>query len=123
MIRTATLCGLVLASAMAACLDESITGTRPLSFSLTVSPSTALVGDSLTFDYDATGTAIYGVVFEYGDGVADTLFAQTSNEVERSGSIRYAYDTAGIFEVIGKVVTSIGTRADTVEVQITAGGG
>lgn len=122
MIRKATIFGLLITTAAtAACLDDSITGTRPLSFSLSVSPGTALVGDSVDFEYEATGTAIRGVVLAYGDGVADTIFAETSNEVERAGVLRYAYDAAGTFEVVGSVVTSIGTRADTVQVEITDG--
>lgn len=121
MIRKATFFGLLLATGTAACLDDSITGTRPLSFSLSVSPGTALVGDSVEFEYEATGTAIYGVVLAYGDGAADTVFAETSNEVERFGTLRYAYDAAGTFEVIGSVFTSIGSRADTVAVEITDG--
>lgn len=121
MIRPVALVGLLLAASTAACLDDSITGTRPLSFSLEVNPATAAVGDSIDFEYDASGTSIFGVVFFYGDGVSDTIFAQTSSEVERSGTIRYAYSAAGTFEVVGKVVTSIGERADTVNVEITGG--
>ncbi len=122
MTRTATVFGLlVTAVTLTACLDDSITGTRPLSFSLSVSPATAVVGDSVDFEYDATGTAIYGVVLAYGDGAADTIFAETSSEVQRAGVMRYAYDEAGTFEVVGSVVTSIGTRADTVQVEITDG--
>ena len=121
MIRKATFFGLLFTAATAACLDDSITGTRPLSFSLSVSPGTALVGDSVDFEYQATGTAIAGVIIAYGDGVADTIFAETSNEVERSGVTRYAYDAPGTFEVVGSVITSGGTRDDTVQVEITDG--
>jgi hypothetical protein len=121
MIRPVALTALLLAASTAACLDDSITGTRPLTFTLEASPSTAIVGDSLDFTYQATGTSIGGVILDYGDGVADTVLAETFNEVERAGTLRYAYTVAGTFEVVGRVVTSIGTRADTVQVEITDG--
>lgn len=106
----------------AGCLDDSITGTRPLSFSLTASSSTAAVGDSITFTYEATGTSIFGVVMAFGDGVVDTVVAQTPNIVEWSEEVRYAYTAPGTFRVVGRVETAGGGRADTVDVVISGGG-
>ena len=107
----------------AACLDDSITGARPLSFSLSAPVTTAQVGDSVTFEYAATGTGILGVVMDYGDGTLDSLdvAAQSGggNIVEYSAQPRYAYTTAGTFEVVGQLVTTDGSLSDTVQVEIT----
>ncbi|MEX0837077.1 MAG: hypothetical protein WD101_02005 [Gemmatimonadota bacterium] len=121
MIRPVAVLGLLLAAATTACLDDSITGTRPLSFSLEVDRSTAEVGDSVVFTYDATGTSIFAVILAYGDGVVDTLPTGSSNQVERRESVGYAYETAGSYEVIGRVITSIGETADSVDVVINEG--
>jgi hypothetical protein len=104
----------------AGCLDDSITGTRPVSFTLVAEPASAPVGDSITFTYTATGTSIYGVVINYGDGVIDTISAESPNQVERTESLRYAYASAGSFQVIGRVESAAGIRSDTVEVQVSA---
>lgn len=114
--------GLVVVAA-AACLDDSITGARPISFTLSAPIATAQVGDSLTFEVSATGTGILGVVMSYGDGTVDSLdvAAQSGggNIVEYFDQPRYAYTTSGTFEVIGQLVTSAGSRSDTVQVEIT----
>lgn len=106
---------------MTACLDDSITGTRPLSFSLEADRATAEVGDSIVFTYDATGTSIFAVLLAYGDGTVDTLRTGSTNQVERRESVRHAYEIAGSYEVIGRVVTGIGQTADTVDVVINEG--
>lgn len=121
MIRLAAVFGLLLAAATTACLDDSITGTRPLTFSLSVNSSTAEVGDTLTFSYEATGTGIFGVILTWGDGAVDTIQAESPNQVERREQVPYAYEMPGSFQVIGQVVTSVGTRGDTVQVEITEG--
>lgn len=121
MIRPVAVLGLLLAAATTACLDDSITGTRPLSFELEVDRSTAEVGDSVVFTYDATGTSIFAVILAYGDGVIDTLRTGSTNQVERRESVSYAYEIAGSFEVVGRVLTSIGETSDTVDVVINEG--
>ena len=117
-------CALVLlASAGVACLDDSITGARPLTFSLTVPEPTAQVGDSVTFEYEATGTGILGVIMNYGDGTVDSMDVVSAsgggNIVEYSDAPRYAYETSGTYEVIGRLETTDGSASDTVQVEIT----
>ena len=57
-------------------------------------------------------------VMSYGDGTVDSIdvVAQSGggNIVEYSAQPRYAYTTSGTFEVIGRLVTTDGSRADTV---------
>ena len=120
MKRPVTAFAIILAAVTAAaCLDNSITGTRPLSFSLTSNVATTNVGDSLTFTFAATGTSIFGVLLSYGDGVVDTLVAESSSTVEWTQQVRRAYEVPGDFNVIGRLETAVGTRSDTVAVTIT----
>ena len=110
---------LLVAVGAAACLDDDITGTRPLSFTLSSDVSSAPIGDSVTFTFTATGTSIFGVVLRYGDGVADTVVTQSSSTVEWTQSIKRAFPVAGDFDVVGRLETAVGSRSDTVAVQIT----
>ena len=58
--------------AVSACLDESITGTRPLTLTISVDPSTVVVDEVVTATYDATGTGLVGIIVNWGDGVVDS---------------------------------------------------
>lgn len=113
---------LLVAVASAACLDNDITGTRPLSFALTSDMATATVGDSITFTFTATGTSIFGVLLSYGDGVVDTLVTQSSSTVEWTQDVKHAYEVPGDFDVAGRLETAVGSRSDTVAVEVAAGG-
>jgi PKD repeat protein len=112
---------ILLAGTAAACLDESITGTRPLSFSFDPITGSPAVGDSVGFSYDATGTGIFGVILDFGDGAVDTVENQSSSVVSMQGTINHAYTDAGTYEVTGRVEAPGGVRADTLEVVITGG--
>jgi hypothetical protein len=89
------------------CLDDSITGSRPLTFQLTSDLTEAIVGQTITFNYETTGTAIQGIILEYGDGVVDTSFVGGS-AVQASGYLEHAYDVIGTFVVEGRVETATG---------------
>lgn len=120
MKRPVTAFAVILASVTAvACLDNSITGTRPLSFTLTSDAATSTVGDSLTFTFAATGTSIFGVVLNYGDGTMDTIPAESPNTVEWTQQVRRAFEVPGEFNVVGRLETGVGSRSDTVAVTIT----
>ena len=70
-----------------ACLDDSITGTRTLTFSLSADPTSTTVGQTVTFRYEGTGTRIQGVVVDYGDGLVDSVFTP-GTVVEVGGEFR-----------------------------------
>jgi hypothetical protein len=110
---------IIAAVTAAACLDNDITGTRPLSFTLTSDVATTTVGDSITFTFAATGTSIFGVVLDYGDGVIDTLPTQSPSTVEWTQQVRRVYAVPGDFNVVGRLETGIGARSDTVAVTVT----
>lgn len=122
MKRPVTAFALLLAAATVACLDNDITGTRPLSFSLTSDVGTATVGDSITFTFAAEGTSIFGVLLDYGDGVVDTLVTESSSTVEWTQAVRHAYEVPGAFDVVGRLETAVGSRTDTVAVAVAAEG-
>ncbi|MCH2464935.1 MAG: hypothetical protein MK237_03405 [Gemmatimonadetes bacterium] len=54
----------VLISLRQDCLDNNITGTKPLTLTLTAE----LVGDPIQFGYGATGTGLTAIDVTYGDG-------------------------------------------------------
>ena len=105
------------AAATVACLDDSITGTRPLDFSLTADVATATVGQDVTFLYDAQGTGLRLVRIDWGDGMADSATFSAAT-VEGAGDFMHSFGLAGTFIVRGEAVTFIGTARDSVTITI-----
>ena len=99
-----------------ACLDDSVTGVRPLTMELTVEPTTASAGETIDVTYSATGTGLAIVLVEYGDGVADT--ALFSGPIEVGGDLTHSYASAGSFVIVGSAVGVDGTARDSVTVTI-----
>jgi len=106
-----------LATATAACLDDSITGTRTLDFSLTADNASAAVGSNVTFRYDAQGTGLSLIRIDWGDGMADSVVFPSAT-VEGAGDLAHAFGLAGPYTVRGEAVTFIGTARDSVTVTI-----
>ena len=102
-----------------ACLDDSITGTRVLTFGLTAEPTSASVRQTVTFRYGGTGTRIQGVIVEYGDGSVDSVFTP-GTVVEIEGVFEHQYETSGTFQAVGRLETSQSFLADTVTIQVGA---
>ena len=50
------------------CLDDSVTGTRPLSLTLSADVTTATVGQTVTVSFEATGTGLAEVSIDFRDG-------------------------------------------------------
>lgn len=107
---------------LTACLDETITGQRPLSFNLSVDSTTIDAGGAVTFEYSATGTGILGIIIDYGDGVVDStdIVAQArgGNVVEFSDNPQHVYEVAGVYRVVGRLEATSGSRSDEVEVTV-----
>jgi hypothetical protein len=97
------------------CFDESITGFRPLSFLLSVTPETTTVDASVNVDFSATGTQIHLVIIDFGDGASDTITYQYPVEV--SDRTSHAYSAAGVYTVSGLLVSGSGN--ETAEAQVT----
>lgn len=107
----------VLTGLAAACLDDDITGTRPLAFSLTSSGTTAVVDQEVTFSYDAQGTGLRIVRINYGDGVSDSTTFRSST-VSGAGDLTHSFTMAGTFVVRGEAQAQAGVAKDSVVVTI-----
>ena len=102
-----------------ACLDDSITGTRTLTFSLSADPTSTTVGQTVTFRYEGTGTRIQGVVVDYGDGSVDSVFTP-GTVVEVGGDFVHEYGASGTFQAVGRLETVQAFLSDTVTIQVNA---
>lgn len=108
----------VLAATLGACTDVAFEGGGPLTFDLTADRATARTGQDVTFSFTAKGTALDGIIVDFGDGKADTL--QTANATTASGRFVHAYATVGTFTAVGTVWDAQqGPATDQVVIQIT----
>lgn len=105
----------------AGCLDNSITGVRPLTLTLTVEPATAAVGDSITFRYTATGTDLSSIAMDYGDGETGSAPSLGAGAVGMTGFLKHAYAAAGSYVATGTAYDNTGALSREVTVQITGG--
>ena len=103
------------------CLDNSITGVRSLTLTLTVEPATALVGDSITFRYEATGTDLSTIQLDYGDGETGSVPSLGAGAVDMTGLLKHAYAAAGSYVATGTAYDNTGALSQEVTVQITGG--
>lgn len=107
---------IALALAVAGCLDDSITGGRPLEMTLTADPLAVAVGASVNFSFEASGTDIGAVIIDYGDLTADT-FAYP-NPVLVADVVTHEYDAAGTYVAEGTVLARTGSRSDEVTITV-----
>lgn len=107
------LAGLVSA---ASCLNESVTGVRALSFSMTADPTTVAVGEEVTFRIEGTGTNIVAAIVDFGDGTADTLTYPAAVAVV--DQTLHAYDEVGAYTAVGTLVAQNGDDSDEVAVTV-----
>ena len=101
----------------AGCLDDSITGTRPLDVEVSVSPSSALVGETVQATFLATGTGLQGVILDWGDGVVDSL-ALSGTAVQAGRDLDHAYSAVGSYTISARAEDQTGARTATTSVQI-----
>jgi hypothetical protein len=113
LVRTVALVALV---ASAACLNNDVTGTRPLTTTITSSSPTVTLGDSIGFEFGATGTGIVLFVLDYGDASADTI--TFSGPIEIGGLLWHTYLAAGAYTVVGRTTSVSGSVSDSVAVTV-----
>lgn len=99
-----------------ACLDDSITGARPLAFSISADPSTVIVDEEVTFRFTGEGTNVTAVIVAFGDGTADTL--TYSAAVMVTDFTVHSYADAGSYAAEGTIVAGNGRRSDDVVVTV-----
>ena len=121
MKKTAVVWVAILAMAAAgACSDVSFEGGGPVLVTLISDRTTATTGQNIAFDVEARGSILDGVIIDYGDGVADTMY--TLGAMRASRQFLHAYESAGTFAAVGTAYDAIrGQASDTVVVQITGG--
>lgn len=107
---------LAAATATGACLDDSITGTRPLSIQIIASTTTPAVGAAVDFEFLAQGRGLSLVVLNYGDGGVDSV--TFSGPVEAGGDLVHTYTVAGMFTVVGEATGIEGITADSLTITV-----
>lgn len=113
------LLAVVALAGLAACSDITFVGGGPVTIKLTANKTAVPAGGSVTFAYDVKGTYIEGVVIEYGDGAADTVYTVGSQTA--SGTFGHAFELPGSYTVVATAEDSA-TGVATAEVLITVGG-
>lgn len=103
--------------AASACLDNSITGTRPVTISLDVSPETVMVGEEVTAFYQVTGTGILGVIVNWGDGLFDSV-SYSGAAVEAAEPVIHTYADTGSFDIVGTIEAQNGVLSATAGVVV-----
>ena len=102
---------------VAACSDITFVGGGPVTIELSVDRSSVAVGDSVTFTYEVKGTYVVGIVFEYGDGVVDSVSALGAQRA--SGEVSHAFGLPGSYTVKGRAEdNATGTATAQVLVEV-----
>ena len=109
---------LALATFAAGCLDDSITGTRPVTLSITAESETAAVGELVTVTYSATGTGLASVTMDWGDGTIDTI-SLGALYVEADGTAEHTYSDAGSYDITGTANAQNGTASSKITIEIS----
>ena len=109
---------LLLSGASGSCLEGDVTGVRPIGISLTAEATSAAVGQSVTLRFEATGTDMLGVLFDWGDDVVDSVTAG-EQVLEMSGPMTHTWGSVGTYVVTGTVETArLGVASDEVTIRI-----
>ena len=114
--RTVTLVAATLLGTITACLDNSVTGTRPLSFDITADVTAPTVGQDVTFSFAATGTSLRLVSIDFGDGAADTT--TYVGPIEVTGQAIHAFASMGVFVVRGEAFAAQGSTSDEITITV-----
>ena len=111
------LAGTVLAILTAGC-GETTALERDVSVVLTPDESTATAGAQVSFQFDVRGSALVGVIFDYGDLVVDSL--DLHGVTEANGTRFHIFDAPGSFQVAATAVDAVvGRASDTISVTVT----
>lgn len=101
----------------AACLDDSITGVRPLTVELQVAPTVVSVSETVVATWAATGSGLQGVILDWGDGQLDSI-PLGGLVVEAEQQIGHAYAVSGSFTVTARAEDQTGARTATARVEV-----
>ena len=117
--RSRLLLAVFVLAGLAACSDITFVGGGPVTIKLTANKTAVPAGGSVTFAYEVKGTYLEGVIIDYDDGAADTVFTVGSQTA--SGTFGHAFELPGEYTVIATADDS-STGTATAQVVITVGG-
>ncbi|MEK9501121.1 PKD domain-containing protein [Gaopeijia maritima] len=106
-----------MAAVATGCLDDSITGERPISIDLDITPESPMVDENVRAVFSATGTGLRGVLVDWGDGVVDSL-ALSGLVVEAQSYMDHIYTTAGEYPVTARVEDQTSSQSATTTVVV-----
>jgi hypothetical protein len=90
---------------------------NPLDIGIEASPTTAVVGDTVTFVASAQGGVLVGVEIDYGDSSVDQF--GTSGARTARVTFRHAYTQSGTYTVKAVVTdAAAGQKQATIEVRV-----
>lgn len=115
--RFAKLLALALPLMAAGCLNNEITGTRDLTFTMTADAETATVDQVVTFLYSATGTSLTSVVVDFGDD--EEIARGYFGAVEITDFVEHAFTAAGTYTVVAAATAENGVATDSVTVVVS----
>jgi len=102
---------------VAAC-NTGVSSPPPLSLTLEVDRTSAVVGGQFEFTFGAEGQNLVGLVIDFGDGVSDSipLFGAQS----AAGLRDHSYETPGTFVVLAELTAPPqGSRTASVSVTVS----
>lgn len=101
---------------IAACAPATLE-PKPLDVGVEATPTTAVMGDTVTFVVSAQGGALVGIEIDYGDSNTD-LFGTAGARTARV-TFRHAYTQRGTFTVKAVVTdAAAGQKQATIEVRV-----
>lgn len=106
---------LAVAAVATGCLDDSITGERPIAIELDVTPASPQVDENVRATFTATGSGLRGVLVDWGDGVVDSL-ALSGLVVEAESYMEHAYGAVGEYPVTARVEDQTSSESATTTV-------
>jgi hypothetical protein len=98
------LCTIAIATVVVGC-RQSVEPPGDVTISLTVNPTQASRGDTVSFTINAAGNNLFGVVVEYGDSFSDEY--STGGALTARVTFKHAYDSAGTFTVRAVVTDAL----------------
>lgn len=104
-----------MAAVATGCLDDSITGERPISIELDITPASPMVDENVRAVFNATGTGLRGVLVDWGDGVVDSV-AMSGLVVEATSFVDHTYTVAGEYPVTARVEDQTSSQSTTTTV-------
>lgn len=110
--------GVALGALGMACSSSTVEGGGPLSITLTVTPLSVAVGDSIRVETQATGTLLAGTIIEFGDGRVDSINAQGA-VTQGVRILDHFYSAAGTYLVRATIEDlEQGSQSATATVQV-----